>query len=72
MALLRKQNAFVFFDLSICKPNFDQVQLQLFRNVSASLGRLFPEHLKNLHSDDPVSIGPALPFQPASSRAVLP
>ena len=35
--LLRNENAPGFLDLSIFKPNFDQVQLQLCRNLLPSL-----------------------------------
>lgn len=54
------------------KSNFNQVQLQFFWEILASLGRPLSEHMANFRSDDSVSFGPALLSGFLHFRAVRP
>jgi hypothetical protein len=72
VTLLRKENAFRFFEVSISKSNFNQVQLQFSRKILASLGRPLSEHMENFRVDDSVPFHPALLSGFFHFRAVLP
>jgi hypothetical protein len=71
VALLRQEDAFRFFEVSISKSNFNQVQLQFFWKLFASLGCPLSEHMENFRSDDPVRFGPVLFSRFLHLRAVL-
>jgi hypothetical protein len=72
VTLLRKKDPFRFFEVSINKSNFNQVQLQFFWKIVASFGCPLSEHLENFRSDDSVTFHPSLFCGFLHFRTVLP